>query len=127
MALTNEEKGRRSGKKMYEMVDGLLKEMLEDENFTKDIFKDWAKADPKGFMQIMKDRLPRVQPIDQDLKKTVISLKAMMEGLPEVDDIARELRNERYRANKAENELKSAKEQIKLYQKKLKKKGIEVG
>ena len=121
-SITDKEKSRRSSKKMYEQVDELLLEMIEDQEFSKDVFRDWAKNDPKGFMMIMKDRLPKVQPVDQDLKKTLISLKSMMEDLPDVEDIAKKLRVTTHAKNKLENENIQLKEQIKLYQKKLNKK-----
>jgi formiminotetrahydrofolate cyclodeaminase len=116
------EMDRRSGKKMYEKVDNLLLEMMEDEEFTKEIFKEWAKNDPKGFFTIMKDRLPKVQPIDQDLQKTFISLKSMMEYLPEVEDVAKKLHN----ATNENNRLRARNEELevlnKAYQNKLKEK-----
>lgn len=114
------EKGRRSGKKMYEHVDDMLMEMMEDTVFTQEIFKEWAQSDPKGFFTIMKDRLPKVQPVDQDLQKTLISLKSMMEDLPEVEDIALALKKETARANRAEFELNKIQQEYKLMQKKLK-------
>lgn len=120
MSISNSEKGRRSGKKMYEQLDTLLSTMMEDTEFTEEIFKQWAKDDPKGFFTIMKDRLPKVQPIDQDLQKTLISLKSMMEGLPEVEDIAKALKKEKEKANKLQYELDQANATLKAYSKKLK-------
>lgn len=111
---------RRSGKKMYEKVDNLLLEMMEDEEFTKEIFKDWAKNDPKGFFTIMKDRLPKVQPVDQDLQKTLISLKSMMEELPDVEDVAKKLKNSMAECDRLKLKNEELEVMIKAYQKKLK-------
>lgn len=120
MSISDKEKNRRSSKKMYEHVDSMLLDMLEDEDFSKEIFKEWAKNDPKGFFTIMKDRLPKVQPIDQDLQKTLISLKSMMEGLPEVEDVAKALKKEKERANILQTELDQANSMLKAYSQKLK-------
>lgn len=120
MAISEAEKGRRSGKKMHEKVDNLLLEMMEDEEFTSDVFKEWAKADPKGFFTIMKDRLPKVQPVDQDLQKTLISLKSMMEGLPEVEDLHKLYKKAQGDKNKLQYELDRAQSEIKMLQKKIK-------
>jgi hypothetical protein len=122
MSLKTEEKKRRSGKKMHEIFDEeLLKLFEEDEDFRQESLKNWAKADPKGFMQIYSSRLPRVQPVDQDLLKNEISLKSILVDLPEVEDILNE-----YNKVKAENRMLTTKvsnleEQVEFLNKKMQK------
>ncbi len=122
MAISDKEMNRRSGKKMHEKMDDLLLEMMDDESFTADIFKEWARADPKGFFTIMKDRLPKVAPIDQDLQKTLISLKSMMEDLPEFEDVHLLLKKAKQEVNRLTYENDQKETMIKAFQKKLKKK-----
>jgi hypothetical protein len=122
MSLKTEEKKRRSGKKMHEIFDEeLLKLFEEDEDFRQESLKNWAKADPKGFMQIYSSRLPRVQPVDQDLLKNEISLKSILVDLPEVEDILNE-----YNKVKAENRMLTTRvsnleEQVEFLNKKMQK------
>jgi len=122
MALKTEEKKRRSGKKMHEVFDEeLLVLFEEDEVFRKESLKNWAKEDPKGFMQIYASRLPRVAPVDQDLLKNEISLKSILVDLPDVEDVLGE-----YNKVKAENRMlttenSNLKEQVDFLNKKMQK------
>ncbi len=122
MAITNNEKNKRSSKKMYDLFDSTLTDIFSDEEFTAEVVKDWAKADPKGFMQLFGSRLPKVQPIDQDLQRTFISLKSMMMDLPEVEDVAKALQLEKGKNNKLQYELDTARAEIKMIRKKFIKK-----
>ena len=79
---------------------------MDDQEFTKGIVQEWAKSDPRGFMQLIDKRLPKVQAVDQDLQRTLISLKSMMLDLPEVEDIALALKNALSKIRKLESEVK---------------------
>jgi len=117
-SISDKEKGRRRGKEMHEVFDKFIGSVLNDEEFGEEILRQWAKSDPKGFMQLAKDRMPKVQPVDQDLQKTYISLKSMMEELPDVTDIALALSTEKQKCNKLRREIEILKNEIKILRKK---------
>jgi chromosome segregation ATPase len=117
--ITNSEKDRRSSKKMYENLDSALADLLDDKKFLVQYLKDLHKNSPSAFNQLMTSRLPKVQPIDQDLQKTLISLKAMLLDLPEVDDIAGALKKRTAERNNFQRESENKDAQIKLLNKKL--------
>lgn len=111
MAETNKnktERNRRTSKKLYEKVDEIFEEVMNDPEFSKQIVQDWAKEDPRGFMQLMEKRLPKVQPVDQDLQRTLISLKSMMMDLPDVEDVAKAFKKCRIELSTALRDLKNA-------------------
>ncbi|RLI51402.1 hypothetical protein DRO61_02615 [Candidatus Bathyarchaeota archaeon] len=121
MALKNEEKQRRKSKKIYENLDSAIGLLLDDEDFLLQYLKDLQKNDPRGFNDLVKSRLPKVQPVDQDLQKTTISLKSILYDLPEVEDILNE-----YNKVKAENRMlttenENLKEQVDFLNKKMQK------
>lgn len=121
MAITKAEDDRRSKKKLYEKVDSIFDEVMDDPDFSKTIVQEWAKADPRGFMQLMEKRLPKVQPVDQDLQRTLISLKSMMLDLPDVEDVALALKKCQAELRKATQERDNYLEQVEFLNKKLKK------
>lgn len=121
MNISKDEKDRRSAKKMYEQFDERLSNIFQDQEFTDETIKKWAKADPKGFMQLFGTRLPKVQPVDQDLQKTFISLKSMLLELPEVDDIAKELKKAQAESRKYKLESEQKDQMINLLKEKLEK------
>tara|TARA_R110001632_G_scaffold5144_4_gene20980 strand:+ start:5502 stop:5894 length:393 start_codon:yes stop_codon:yes gene_type:complete len=87
MSITNNEKNRRAGKKAHEQLDNAIATKMEDPDMIAGML-DWlAENDPKRFFDTVMARMPKVQQIDQDLQKTYISLKAMMENLPDEKDI----------------------------------------
>ena len=121
MALKNEEKQRRKSKKIYENLDSAIGLLLDDEDFLLQYLKDLQKNDPRGFNDLVKSRLPKVQPVDQDLQKTTISLKSILYDLPEVEDVLNE-----YNKVKAENRMlttenSNLKEQVEFLNKKMQK------
>lgn len=91
MSITNNEKNRRSGKKAHENLDKAIAEQMENPDMIAGMLAWLAENDPKRFFDTVMARMPKVQPIDQDLQKTYISLKAMMEDLPDAEDIIGEL------------------------------------
>ena len=80
------EQERESGKKMHEQLDSIITKILNGPK-SEAILTAWAETDPKGFSQLAASRMPKVQPIDQDLQRTLISLKSIMLPLPDVEDI----------------------------------------
>lgn len=121
MNISKDEKDRRSAKKMYEQFDERLSNIFQDKEFTDEVIKEWAKADPKGFMQLFGTRLPKVQPVDQDLQKTFISLKSMLLDLPEVEDIAKALKKAQAESRKYKLESEQKDQMINLLKEKLEK------
>jgi len=120
MALKTEEKLRRKGKKNHELLDDMILKVLEGDN-AEEVFQAWALADPKGFMTLAKDRSPRVQPVDQDLQKTHISLKSIMYDLPEVEDVLGENKNLKSENKKLTTENSNLTEQVDFLNKKMQK------
>jgi hypothetical protein len=104
MAISNKEKDRRGAKKLYEKVDTFFDDVMEDSDFIEQTVKAWATADPKGFMTLLEKRLPKVQPVDQDLQRMTLGLKDLLGELPDFDDIALELK----KANKKIKDLEVA-------------------
>ena len=92
MSISNKEKDRRGAKKLYEKVDTFFDDVMEDSSFIEETVKAWAKQDPKGFMTLLEKRLPKVQPVDQDLQRMTLGLKDLLGELPDFDDIALELK-----------------------------------
>jgi hypothetical protein len=121
MSISNDEKDRRAKKKLYEKVDSIFDEVMDDPEFSKEIVQSWAKADPRGFMQLMEKRLPKVQAVDQDLQRTLISLKSMMLDLPDFDDVALALKKTQADLRRITQERDNYLEQVEFLNKKLKK------
>lgn len=119
--VTDDEMNKRASKKMYERFDESLAKMFDDKEFTDEIIKQFAFADPKGFMQLFGSRLPKVQPIDQDLQRTFISLKSMLLDLPDVEDIAKELKKAQAESRKYKLESEQKDQMINLLKEKLEK------
>jgi len=87
--LTDKEKKRKSSKKLHENIDAALGILLDDREFLIQYLKDYREEDPRGFNMLLSSRLPKAAPVDQDLQKTLLSLKSVMLDLPEIDDITR--------------------------------------
>jgi chromosome segregation ATPase len=117
--ITNNEKTRRSTKKMYEKIDGALGRLLDKDELVDEYLEGLQKNNPSAFNSLMTSRLPKVQPVDQDLQKTLISLKSMMLDLPEVDDIAGALKSMTAERNHHRTESENKDAQIVLLQKKI--------
>jgi len=105
---TNEEMKRRRGKKSHELLDERILTHLESRNQAQ--FDEWAKKYPKEFMALAINRMPKVQPIDQDLQKNVISLRTLLEELPDTDKLYSELKKAKGQRNKVLNELDAVKD-----------------
>ena len=115
MGISNDEKNRRSGKKAYENLDQAISKQMENPDMIAGMLSWLAENDPKRFFDTVMARMPKVQPIDQDLQKTYISLKAMMEDLPEAEDIIGELHKWRKKAQRLAFENKQLQNEISVY------------
>jgi len=120
------EMDRRKAKKSHELFDERLENYLE--TLTQKKFNEWADKYPKEAMAFAIARMPKVPIVDQDLQKSVISLRGMMEDLPDSEDLYEENRKLKRRMNVAENkglkddaEIKAMRAKINQLQKKLKK------
>lgn len=111
------EQERQKGKMMHEQLDGIITKILNGPN-AETILTEWALSDPKGFAQLAASRMPKVQPVDQDLQKNFISLKSMMLDLPEIDDIAKELKNTQKELGQERADKLAANEDRDLWRKK---------
>lgn len=119
MSISKVEKERRSGKRMHEQLDGIIEKILNGPN-AEEILTQWALNDPKGFSQLAASRMPKVQPVDQDLQKHYISLKAMLLELPDIEDINLALTRLRKENNRLKFEANEKDEHIKFLEKKKK-------
>jgi hypothetical protein len=106
MPLSKDEKGRRTGKKAYENLDEAIANQLDNPDLIESMLGWLAENDPKRFFDTVMSRMPPVQKIDQDLKKTLISLKSMMEDLPDQEDIITALHKWRKKAQSLAYEVK---------------------
>jgi formiminotetrahydrofolate cyclodeaminase len=122
---SDKEKNRRSSKKMYENLDGALGELIDDRAFLIEYLKDLKQDDPRAFNTLLASRLPKAQPVDQDLQKTLLSLKSVMLDLPDVDDIAKASKKFRDEAAFYKKKFENKEEECKLLMEKVSKLRLE--
>ena len=119
--ITNTEKDRRKSKKMYENIDESLGELLNDKKFLTEYLTKLKEDDPRAFNTLLTARLPKATPVDQDLQKTLLSLKSVLLDLPEVEDISKELRKHRADAAFYKNKFEEVTQENDLLKSKLSK------